>query len=87
MRLRKPVLSGPSVFNFASMFADLGARGLVRIVNDSGDLAGGLADPPVVDEAAVAGLEATADAPMNFTLDALLPLVPKPLLDTSGSGR
>jgi len=87
VRLRKPVLSGPSVFNFAGMFADLSARGLVRTVNDSGDLAAGLADPPAVNEAAVTALEANADAPMIATLDALLPLIPKPLLDTSGSGR
>jgi 3-deoxy-D-manno-octulosonic-acid transferase len=87
VRLRRPVLSGPSVFNFASMFADLEARGLVRTVIDAGDLADGLAGPPVVNEAAVAALEAEADAPMNATLEALLPLIPRPLLDTSGSGR
>lgn len=87
VRLRKPVLTGPSVFNFASMMADLEARGLVRTVTGSGELAAGLADPPTVSEAAVAALEADADAPMNATLEALLPLIPKPLLDTSGPGR
>ena len=87
VRLRKPVLTGPSVFNFASMMADLEARGLVRTVIDSGNLAAGLADPPTVSEAGVAALEADADAPMNATLDALLPLIPTPLLDTSGPGR
>lgn len=87
VRLRKPVLTGPLVFNFAAMMADLEARGLVRTVNDSGDLAAGLASPPPISEAAVVALEADADAPMIATLDALLPLIPKPLLDTAGPGR
>jgi len=87
VRLRRPVLTGPSVFNFASMMADLEARGLVRTVIDSGDLAAGLASPPSVSETAVAALEADADAPMIATLEALLPLIPKPLLDTAGPGR
>lgn len=87
VRLRKPVLTGPLAFNFRTMMADLEARGLVRTVIDSGDLAAGLADPPAVSEAAIAALEAEADAPMNATLDALLPLIPKPLLDTAGPGR
>lgn len=87
VRLRKPVLTGPSVFNFAAMMADLETRGLVRTVEDSGDLAAGLADPPAISEAALAALEAEADAPMNATLEALLPLIPKPLLDTAGPGR
>jgi hypothetical protein len=69
------------------MMADLEARGLVRTVIDSGDLAAGLASPPAVSETAVAALEADADAPMIATLDALLPLIPKPLLDTAGPGR
>jgi len=81
VRLRKPVLTGPSVFNFASMITDLAQRGLVRIVTDSGDLAAGLADPPAVPEELIAALEADADAPMNATLDALLPLISKPLLE------
>lgn len=87
VRLRKPVLTGPSVFNFAAMMDDLIARGLVRTVRDAGDLAAGLAGPPVVDEAAVAALEADADAPMIATLDALLPLIPKPLFEAAGTER
>ena len=87
VRLRKPVLTGPDVFNFATMMADLSQRGLVRTVRDSGDLAAGLNDPPAVLEALIAALEADADAPMNATLDALLPLIPKPLLDTSEPRR
>lgn len=86
VRLRKPVLTGPSVFNFAAMMADLVARGLVRTVTDSGDLAAGLADPPAVSEAAIAALEAEADAPMIATLEALLPLIPKPLFESTGPG-
>jgi hypothetical protein len=64
------------------MMAGLSARGLVRTVKDSGDLAAGLAAPPVVHEEAVASLEAEADAPMLATLAALLPLIPKPLLES-----
>jgi 3-deoxy-D-manno-octulosonic-acid transferase len=69
------------------MMDDLIARGLVRTVKDSGDLAAGLAAPPVVDEAAVAALEVDADAPMIVTLDALLPLIPKPLFEAAGTDR
>jgi 3-deoxy-D-manno-octulosonic-acid transferase len=87
VRLRKPVLTGPSVFNFAAMMDGLIARGLVRTVKDAGDLASGLVAPPVVDEAAVAALEADADAPMIATLDALLPLIPKPLFEAAGTDR
>lgn len=87
VRLRKPVLTGPDVFNFADMMGDLSKRGLVRTVKDSGDLAAGLADPPAISEALIAALEAEADAPMNATLDALLPLISKPLLETPGSVR
>ncbi|MFN4225483.1 MAG: 3-deoxy-D-manno-octulosonic acid transferase [Hyphomonas sp.] len=83
VRLRKPVLTGPHIFNFASMMADLSARGLVRTVTDAGDLAAGLTDPPIVHEQAVASLEAEADAPMLATLAALLPLIPRPLLETA----
>lgn len=87
VRLRKPVLTGPDVFNFATMIADLSQRGLVRTVRDSGDLAAGLNDPPAVSEAMIAALEAEADAPMNATLDALLPLIPRPLFDASEPRR
>lgn len=87
VRLRKPVLTGPSVYNFAAMMADLSARGLVRTVADAGDLAVGLADPSPVNEAAIAELEADADAPMQATLASLLPLIPHPLLDTTGTDR
>jgi 3-deoxy-D-manno-octulosonic-acid transferase len=86
VRLRKPVLTGPLVFNFATMMADLSERGLVRTVTDSGDLAAGLADPPEVSEAAIVALEAEADAPMNATLEALLPLIPTPLFEPTGLG-
>jgi 3-deoxy-D-manno-octulosonic-acid transferase len=82
VRLRKPVLTGPDVFNFAAVMADLMQRGFVRIVRESGDLAAGLADPPAISEALITALEAQADAPMNATLDALLPLIPRPLLET-----
>lgn len=83
VRLRKPVLTGPHAFNFAAMMSDLTARGLVKIVRDSGDLAAGLADPPKVHEEAILALEAEADAPMRATLAALLPLIPKALLEVA----
>jgi 3-deoxy-D-manno-octulosonic-acid transferase len=72
VRLRRPVLTGPHAFNFAAMMEDLAARGLVRVVRDAGELAAGLAEPP-----------AMSDAPMLATLAALLPLIPRPLLDTA----
>lgn len=84
VRLRRPVLTGPDVFNFAGIMDRLVQSGLVRTVTNVVELADGLAHPPAVPEDVVAALEANADAPMIATLEALLPLIPRPLLETEG---
>jgi 3-deoxy-D-manno-octulosonic-acid transferase len=78
VRFSKPVVTGPLVFNFASMMADLEARGLIRTATDAAGVADALqnAAPPSV--AAVEALAEHADAPMVETLAALLPLIPEP---------
>lgn len=88
IRLSRPVATGPQVFNFAGMMETLGTRGLVHIVKDTAELAAFFADIPAVPEDAVAALASESDQPMLVTLGALLPLLPRPLLDTAGdSGR
>jgi len=84
VRLRRPVLTGPDVFNFAGIMDRLVQSGLVRTVTNGAELADGLAHPPAVPEDVVAALEANADAPMIATLEALLPLIPRPLLESEG---
>lgn len=81
IRLSRPVATGPDVFNFAGMMADLEARGLVRTVADAETLGGFLADPPPVPVDALSALTEEADQPMRVTLGALLPLLPKTLLE------
>lgn len=83
IRLSRPVATGPEVFNFADMMAGLETRGLIHNVGDAGALAAFLAAPPPVPEAAIAALSEEADEPMLVTLSALLPLVPRPLLESS----
>ncbi|WP_340693819.1 glycosyltransferase N-terminal domain-containing protein [Hyphomonas sp.] len=78
VRFSKPVVTGPDVFNFASMMADLEARGLVRIANDAAGVADALQNAPPPSVAAVEALAEHADAPMVETLAALLPLIPEP---------
>ena len=78
VRFSKPVVTGPLVFNFATMMADLEARGLVRIANDAAGVADALQNAPPPSVAAVEALAEHADAPMVETLAALLPLIPEP---------
>lgn len=87
VRLSRPVATGPRVHNFADLMASLEASGLVHTVADAAALAGFLRNPPPVPEAALAALAAEADQPMLVTLGALLPLVPRPLLEASETGR
>lgn len=84
VRLRRPVLTGPDVFNFAGIMDGLVKSGLVRTVTNVAELADGLAHPPAVPEDVIAALEANADAPMIATLEALLPLIPRPFLESEG---
>lgn len=80
VRLNRPVATGPHVFNFADMMADLENRGLVHTVTDTAALTDFLMHTPAVPEAALARLEEDSERPMQLTLQALLPLVPRPLL-------
>jgi 3-deoxy-D-manno-octulosonic-acid transferase len=78
VRLRRPVASGPIVFNFAEVFAQLQALGAVGIVADAdalteavrGWLSGTQAMPDLSD------WEAGLRAPLEMTLAALKPLLP-----------
>lgn len=83
IRLNRPVATGPRVHNFTDMIASLEAQGLVHIVADGAALSAFLRAPSPVPEAALAALAAEADAPMLLTLGALLPLLPRPLLEGS----
>lgn len=78
LRLGKPTVSGPDVFNFTSMMEDLSARGLLKIAPDRATLADALLSPQSLPAGAVADMLASADAPMAITLAALLPLLPPP---------
>ncbi|MBY9065336.1 3-deoxy-D-manno-octulosonic acid transferase [Hyphomonas sp. WL0036] len=83
IRLHRPVASGPRVHNFADLMASLEASGLVNLVADTAALAAFFKETPPVPDAALAALAAEADQPMLVTLGALLPLVPRPLLEAS----
>lgn len=87
VRLSRPVASGPHVFNFTAMMESLEARGLLHTVADTAALAAFLAAPPPLPEDALSALAAEADQPMLVTLEALLPLVPHPLLEAPGPDR
>ncbi|KCZ94169.1 3-deoxy-D-manno-octulosonic acid transferase [Hyphomonas johnsonii] len=78
VRFGKPVVTGPDVFNFAGMMADLEARGLVKVASDSAGVADALQNSAPPPAKAVAALAEHADAPMVETLAALMPLIPEP---------
>ncbi|MEQ9435832.1 glycosyltransferase N-terminal domain-containing protein [Hyphomonas sp.] len=78
VRFAKPVVTGPHVFNFAPMMADLETRGLVRIAKDAAGVADALMNGAPPSQAAIDALAEHADAPMVETLAALLPLIPEP---------
>lgn len=84
VRLSRPVATGPDVFNFTRMMERLSALGLVRHVTGPEELAAFLACPPAVSAEAVRTLEQEADLPMLATLEAVLPLLPRMLLETPG---
>ena len=83
IRLNRPVATGPRVHNFADLVASLEASGLVHTVNDTAALADFLRAPTPVPADALAALAARSDEPMLLTLGALLPLLPRPLLEGS----
>ena len=83
IRLDRPVATGPRVHNFADLMASLEASGLVHTVADTAALSNFMRAPTPVPADALAALAAQSDEPMLLTLGALLPLLPKPLLEGS----
>ncbi len=76
LRLAKPVLSGPSVFNFDDVVRDLKELGAITIVLGAEDIVQHFpARAPTKD--ILQRLEERAFAPMQRTLDSLLPLLSK----------
>lgn len=77
LQLGKPVLTGPSVFNFKDLMAELAEKGGVQFIADSEALmdAWPSAAPPsqLIEE-----LNTGTFGPMKTTLDALLPFFPEP---------
>ncbi len=76
LRLRKPVATGPDLFNFEDMAAELSGHTGFYIVHTVEDLANGFPFAPPA-EALISHLEAQASQPMQATLDAILPLLPE----------
>ena len=78
IRLGKPVVSGPDVFNFKSMMDSLSAQELIRLEKAPRSVGQALMQMKPPDPAAVEALVADADTPMQTTLEFLLPLLPEP---------
>ncbi|MCA8901610.1 MAG: 3-deoxy-D-manno-octulosonic acid transferase [Hyphomonas sp.] len=76
IRLGKPVVSGPDVFNFASMMKDFETRGLVRLLKTPKAIGRALVTMAPPSTASLDMLAHEADAPMQVTLEAILPLIP-----------
>ncbi len=78
VRLGLPVVTGPDVFNFATMMDDLEARKLIRKLKTSKAIGKALQSMPPPSQEALQELNDAADAPMALTLAALVPLLPEP---------
>lgn len=76
IRLGKPVVSGPDVFNFAEMMKDLEERGLIRLLKTPKAIGRALVTMEPPSNSSLDLLEHEADAPMQATLDAIRPLLP-----------
>lgn len=76
LRLAKPVLTGPSLFNFADMSKDLIEKGGLTIMESADDLLNGFPAPPPPAKL-LAELEQNAFEPLNATIAALEPLLDK----------
>lgn len=78
IRLGRPVVTGPLVHNFATVMDDLEKLGLIRRLKTPKAIGRALRtmEPPA--KSALDTLAQEADAPMQVTLDALLPLLPEP---------
>ena len=75
LRLGKPVLTGPSLFNFADMTRDLADKGGLVIIDSAEDLISQF-PAPAPPAALIDELEQNAFEPMNATVAALVPLLP-----------
>lgn len=78
VRLGLPVVTGPDVFNFATMMDDLEARKLIRKLKTPKAIGKALQSMPPPSQEALQELNDAADAPMALTLAALVPLLPEP---------
>ncbi|KCZ51430.1 hypothetical protein HY29_06065 [Hyphomonas beringensis] len=78
IRLGRPVVTGPDVFNFAAMMDDLEKRGLIRRLKTPKAIGKALRTMEPPSDEALAALTREADAPMTLTLQALIPLLPEP---------
>ena len=76
LRLEKPVLTGPSLFNFHDLSESLKPYDGFSIVEDSEGLANAL-PAPAVSDALLTKLEQDAVGPMTRTLNELSPLIAK----------
>ncbi|MEE2922884.1 MAG: glycosyltransferase N-terminal domain-containing protein [Pseudomonadota bacterium] len=78
VRLGRPVVTGPDVFNFATMMDSLEKQGLIRRLKTPKAIGKALMTMAAPTEDALSALAQEADAPMTLTLEALLPLLPEP---------
>ncbi|HAE29353.1 MAG TPA: hypothetical protein DCG58_19510, partial [Hyphomonas adhaerens] len=77
IRLGKPVVSGPDVFNFADMMEDLSERGLIRLLKTPKAIGRALVTMAPPSSSSLDLLEYEADAPMQATLEAIRSLLPE----------
>ncbi|MEM1148372.1 MAG: glycosyltransferase N-terminal domain-containing protein, partial [Pseudomonadota bacterium] len=75
LQLGKPVITGPSVFNFKDLVERLAPHQGFEIVDDTTAIVGAFPSPPVSD-ALQQMIAEDAIGPMTATLDALNPLLP-----------
>lgn len=75
LQLGKPVLTGPSVFNFKDMMADLERKSAIQFVADGEALIAAFPAPPLPDTL-VQDLSNGSLGPMNQTIRALTQLLP-----------
>jgi len=78
VRLGLPVVTGPDVFNFATMMDDLESRKLIRKLKTPKAIGKALQSMEPPSQEALKELNEAADAPMTLTLAALMPLLPEP---------
>ncbi len=77
IRLGKPVVSGPDVFNFSDMMKDLEERGLIRLLKTPKAIGRAMVTMEGPSSSSLDLLEYEADVPMQATLDVIRPLLPE----------